>query len=218
MFKFSLITLKVRFGSYSFSIIFVLSANSPENVIQPTSSYCVMNIQLSTLLVFCELESHKQLVFVDTVKSSSSRHSSTSKNTSTSNSGGEVDRDYRHHKDFCDRDYRNRFSAGDRDYKDIDYRNTGAISKPYKNNNIKRSISSDKDYRSLNTSTNASHAVTNHMNTGNVPSKKDNYVPSTGKFYDYSSWNSTSNSHKDTKNLNGTTADSSKKTSEGTRF
>ena len=131
-----------------------------------------------------------------------------------SNSSGEADKDYRQHKDYCDRDYRNRFSAGDRDYKDIDYRNTGAVSKSYKNN-IKRSVSTDKDYRSLNTTTNL-NAVTNHLNTSNMPIKKDNYVPSTGKFYDYSSWNS-SNSRDDSKNVNGVcpNADLTIKTTEG---
>ena len=127
-----------------------------------------------------------------------SRHLSSSKPTT------ETDKDYRQQqKDYCDRDYRNKPSSSEQhDYKDIDYR-SGSSKNSQNRNNIRRSVSTDRDYRSQHSS-NSLNAVNNHSNTSSGGNAQENYLPSTGKFYDYSSW-STKTSSSDTKTINGIT-------------
>ena len=139
-------------------------------------------------------------MFSDSAKTTSSRHSSSSK--PNENSSADTDKDYRHHKDYCDRDYRNRPSTSDHDYKDIDYRNAASSKTSNTKNNVKRAISTDRDYRAHNSS--VTNTLPNHESNSSIK-KEESYLPSTGKFYDYSKWNA-STSNTDTKTINGVTS------------
>ena len=75
------------------------------------------------------------------------------------------------------------------DYKDVDYRSTPSVPKiSCDENHMDQPFGTDKDYRSQQLSI-RSDAVNNHTNTPVTSHPKENYLPFTGKFYDYSSWN-----------------------------
>nr|CAB3267661.1 WW domain-containing adapter protein with coiled-coil-like [Phallusia mammillata] len=125
------------------------------------------------------------------VKSSHSSSHSTSSKTTSHNAD---DKDYRsRNKDFCDRDYRSKATGGDRDYRgDVDYRD---LRTSEQKDSRRQSVNTDKDYRSYSTSTTTTRTqqVVNHVTTsvgsnGQVLTKSESYVPSTGEFYDYSNW------------------------------
>ena len=119
----------------------------------------------------------------------------------------ESDKDYRPKKqDYCDRDYRSKLSTGDHDYKDMDYRSSSTVSKASVGKNVAcQSVDLDKDYRSQNPKSSDGCSLNNHsLKNCNA---KENYVPATGKFYDYSSWNATgSSSNNESNAVNGRTA------------
>nr|XP_009859538.1 WW domain-containing adapter protein with coiled-coil homolog [Ciona intestinalis]XP_026691841.1 WW domain-containing adapter protein with coiled-coil homolog [Ciona intestinalis] len=93
-------------------------------------------------------------------------------NRSTSKPGSS-DVEYRGSRSNQDRDYRNK---SDRDYRDVDYRDNQA-------KDVRRVTSVDKDYRPRD------HTTTSTGSNGHpLTHGKDSYIPSTGEFYDYSTW------------------------------
>ncbi|XP_076822523.1 uncharacterized protein LOC143468924 isoform X2 [Clavelina lepadiformis] len=122
--------------------------------------------------------------------------SSSGQSQSSSHTHADADKDYRNrHKDYCDRDYRTKATTGDRDYRDVDYRDVSSVRKGDPKDALQRSVSTDKDYRtsqSVTSTTNchvpASVATATSGSNGQVLVKTDIYLPSTGEFYDYSSW------------------------------
>jgi len=129
----------------------------------------------------------------------------TSRHTSSSKPVGESDKDYRQQqKDYSDRDYRNKPASSDHhDYKDVDYRSASSSKTSQNKNNIRRSVSTERDYRAQHSS-NSANAINNHSNASSSSNVQENYLPSTGKFYDYSSWNTTTSSN-ESKTINGIT-------------
>uniref|UniRef100_H2ZIN8 WW domain-containing protein n=1 Tax=Ciona savignyi TaxID=51511 RepID=H2ZIN8_CIOSA len=104
-------------------------------------------------------------------KSKTSQRGGANLNRSNSKPGSS-EADYR--RGNHDRDYRNK---PDRDYRDVDYRDN-------QSKEIRRVTSVDKDYRPRD------HTATSVGSNGHPLTQNKDYVPSTGEFYDYSTWGS----------------------------